>query len=334
MPWSWKTTMQRDERKVEMFELRVMTGLHRGAALPLVGEQWLIGADDELDLALHDPGVAAQHCKLQREGETWSLSAQDGTVTDGEGHAHRLISLEPNQPFVLGSVWLALCEADEPWPALPALATDATTHAASSPQGEAAALNAPLKSRPSFFNRITWVILGALVGVVGSAWSLSYHTATGEMPLAKSAAPATAPASSVITEADAQRPTLSADDAAQKLRSMLSDRLLTDITVEQTSRGLILRGNLQSEARLVFKRMLQRFDDRYKGAVAVIDDVGSGSSSLPFAIVQIMSGPQAHLVTAEGKRLYIGEELNGLRLTRIEDGRVEFEGDRHYEVSW
>ncbi|WP_223536843.1 FHA domain-containing protein [Pseudomonas sp. GL-B-16] len=318
-----------------MFELRVMTGLHRGAALPLVGEQWLIGADDELDLALHDPGVAPQHCKLQREGETWTLSAQDGTVTDSEGHAHTATPLQPNHPFVLGSVWLALCEADEPWPALPALTTDAAAQTSPPTEGDCAALHAPLRSRLSFFNRITWVILGALFGVVGSAWSLSHHAATGETPIAKSVEPPTAPAVSVITAANAQRPTLSANDAAQKLRTMLSERLLTDITVEQTPRGLVLRGNLQSESRLVFKRMLQRFDEYYKGSVAVIDDVGSGSSSsLPFAIVQIMSGPQAHLVTANGKRLYIGDELNGLRLTRIEDGRVEFEGDRHYEVSW
>jgi type III secretion protein D len=115
---------------------------------------------------------------------------------------------------------------------------------------------------------------------------------------------------------------------------MLSDRLLTDVTIEQTPQGLLLQGNLQNESRLVFTRMLQRFNADYRSAVAVIDNVSAGGSSLPFAIVQIMSGPQAHLVTADGKRLYIGDELKGLRLTRIEDGRVEFEGDRHYEVSW
>lgn len=38
-----------------MFELRVLSGLHQGAALPLIGEQWLIGADAEHDLALYDP---------------------------------------------------------------------------------------------------------------------------------------------------------------------------------------------------------------------------------------------------------------------------------------
>jgi type III secretion protein D len=319
-----------------MFELRVMTGLHQGAALPLVGEQWLIGADDGLDLALHDTGVAPRHCRLQRDGEAWNLTAEEGTVTDNEGHSHVLTVLQPNNPFVLGSVWLALCEAGEPWPTLPALIPSASTENAP----ESAALHAPLRSRLPFFNRITLVIMGALVGMVGSAWSLTNHATPDDTSIRKAAPSTTASALTATTATaataatDKQRTLLSAEDATRKLRTMLSDRLLTDVTIEQTPQGLLLQGNLQNESRLVFTRMLQRFNADYRSAVAVIDNVSAGGSSLPFAIVQIMSGPQAHLVTADGKRLYIGDELKGLRLTRIEDGRVEFEGDRHYEVSW
>jgi type III secretion protein D len=196
------------------------------------------------------------------------------------------------------------------------------------------------------------VILGTLLGVVGSAWSLSYHAAPGETSVGKpatQAATSAAPASKTShvsgsrsgsgsadtdTGLAAQRTTLGVDEAMQKLRTMLSDRMLTEVTVERTPQGLVLHGNLQNESRLVFQRMLQRFDDRYQSDVAIVDEVSVGGSSLPFAIVQIMSGPQAHLVTADGKRLYIGDEINGLRLTRIDDGHVEFEGDRHYEVSW
>jgi type III secretion protein D len=32
--------------------------------------------------------------------------------------------------------------------------------------------------------------------------------------------------------------------------------------------------------------------------------------------------------------LYIGDELEGLRLTRIDDKSIQFDGDRHYEVNW
>lgn len=41
----------------KLYELRVLTGLHRGAALPLNGEQWSIGSSAGADLALYDPGI-------------------------------------------------------------------------------------------------------------------------------------------------------------------------------------------------------------------------------------------------------------------------------------
>ena len=33
-----------------MYELRVLDGLHQGAALPLFGEQWSLGANADADL--------------------------------------------------------------------------------------------------------------------------------------------------------------------------------------------------------------------------------------------------------------------------------------------
>lgn len=62
----------------EIFELRVLSGLHQGAALPLFGECWSIGASEEADLGLYDPGVHVRHAQLQRTGEHWSLQAQEG----------------------------------------------------------------------------------------------------------------------------------------------------------------------------------------------------------------------------------------------------------------
>lgn len=314
-----------------MFELRVLNGLHQGAALPLVGEQWMIGADDELDLALHDPGVAKQHCRLQREGEQWSLNAEEGTVVDGEGHAHPATTLQPNTPFALGSVWLALCAADQAWPAVPAPQAKGPGEQSAEPAVDTAERTA-VTPRPSIFSRVSLVVVGALIGVVGSAWSLSYSVSSTDS--AKGAVAAHEKSMAAPVRVDDHRTLLSPDQAAAKLRTLLSERLLNEVTVEQTLHGLVLRGDLQDEARLVYNRMMQRFGDLYRTPIAVVDEVSRGTSALPFVIVQILSGPNAHLVTADGKRLYIGDELDGLRLTRIDDGRVQFDGDRHYEVNW
>ncbi|MBD1554523.1 FHA domain-containing protein [Pseudomonas typographi] len=314
-----------------MFELRVLTGLHQGAALPLVGEQWLIGSHDELDLALHDPGVEQRHCRLRRDGERWTLNAEDGAVLDDEGHA--LATLQPGSPFVLGSVWLAVAAADTAWPTLPVPAPGAAAQGAGDPPTQPSAGHSAARRRPSLFNRVTLITVGILVGVVGSAWSLSHSDAPSEAALVGTGVDSAAGQSAPPAAGD-HRTRLSAEQAQLRLKTMLSDRLLNDVTVEQTAKGLVLRGNLQEEARPVYQRMLERFEGSYQIPVALVDEVSAGGSALPFVIVQIMSGPQAHLVTADGKRLYVGDELAGLRLTRIDDGRVEFEGERHYEVRW
>ncbi|UZJ59001.1 type III secretion system inner membrane ring subunit SctD [Pseudomonas sp. KU26590] len=330
-----------------MFELRVLTGLHQGAALPLVGEQWGIGADADQDLALHDPGVEQLHCRLQRQGEGWLLNAAEGPIADEEGHLHASTLLTPNTAFVLGSVWLCVSPAEDPWPSLPAVIPQAKSEQTAQTEAPASAPLEKVESRSRFFNRTTGVVIGLLLGIAGSAWSLSRSAtpvseqmaiSTPAQLLAQQGNQPAKPSNekSKTTEASAKKRIrlTSVDDVKRQLNTMLSERLLSDVSVEQTPEGLALSGNLKPESQLVYQRMLQRFKDRYDTPVALIDNVAAGTSGLPFTIVQIMSGPNAHLVTADGRRLYVGDELAGLRLTRIDDNRIQFDGDRHYEVSW
>lgn len=328
-----------------MFELRVLTGLHQGAALPLVGEQWGIGADADQDLALHDPGVEQLHCRLQRQGEGWLLNAAEGAIADEEGHLHASTLLTPNTAFVLGSVWLCVSPAQDPWPSLPAVIPQAKSEQTSQAEAPASAPLEKVESRSRFFNRTTGVVIGVLLGIAGSAWSLSRSAApssdamaisTPAQQLAKQepVRPSTTKGKTTDQPASKRIRLTSVDDVKRQLNTMLSERLLSEVSVEQTPDGLALSGNLKPESQLVYQRMLQRFRDRYDTPVALIDNVAAGTSGLPFTIVQIMSGPHAHLVTADGRRLYVGDELAGLRLTRIDDNRIQFDGDRHYEVSW
>ncbi|SEQ11081.1 type III secretion protein D [Pseudomonas sp. NFACC02] len=322
-----------------MFELRVLTGLHQGAALPLVGEQWAIGSDAEQDLALHDPGVEQHHCRLQRQGDRWVLDAADGAVRDQEGHRHATTELTPDTAFVLGSVWLCVSAADDAWPSVPALVQTPPP----APEPEPAASTPPLEkveSRARVLNRTTGIVIGVLLGIAGSAWSLT-RSSTASDSLAVTAV--TQPVAPAPGQPDGQRKPAathprtrlaSVDDTRRQLNTMLSDRLLSEVNVQQTPEGLALSGNLKPESQRVYQRMLQRFKDRYDSPVPLIDNVTAAGSGLPFTIVQIMSGPHAHLVTADGHRLYIGDELAGLRLTRIDDNRIQFDGERHYEVNW
>lgn len=59
-------------------ELRILSGLHRGASLPLGGERYVIGSSDDADVVLLDPGVADRHATLRHDGERWLLAALEG----------------------------------------------------------------------------------------------------------------------------------------------------------------------------------------------------------------------------------------------------------------
>ena len=310
-----------------MFELRVLTGLHQGAALPLIGEKWLIGADPAQDLTLFDPGVAALHCCLERHDQTWTLSAAEGVVCDEQGHAQPVTGLKLNHNFTLGSVWLCLAAAEDDWPGLPAVTaghphTDSIIRRSS---GSQARFTFAFSSR--VLTPFSAVITGLLVCIVGSAWALARTPLPDPGPAANPSAFDTADSAKRIRLA-------SAEDAKHQLTTMLTERMLNDISVQKMSEGITINGTLRDESLLVYRRMLQRFKDRYDSPVAVIDNVSKSNTGLPFVIIQVLSGPRAHLVTSEGHRLYIGDELQGLRLTRIDDQRIEFDGDHHYELHW
>ena len=55
---------------------------------------------------------------------------------------------------------------------------------------------------------------------------------------------------------------------------------------------------------------------------------------LPFKISQIVGGPNGHVVLEEGSRLFVGDEVDGLRLVLIDNSKVVFDGEQRYEVGW
>lgn len=312
-----------------MFELRVLNGLHQGAALPLVGEQWLIGADAGHDLALYDPGIAALHCRLSRNGDGWSLDAEDGLFNDDEGHALTATVLTPNQTFALGNVWLCLAPAAEAWPQVPMRLTPEQSQPL--PEHDAPPLPKP---RWSYAQLAYGVMLGMVVGAAGAHWGQNSSTgvsAPGVISQNADNAPFLEPqlASSAGKIRLADREAI-----RQLLHTMLSDRLLTQVSIEDISQGLSLTGKLQGDALAMYRRMLSSFNERYAPSLPVLDNVATSDAGLPFVIAQVISGSNAHLVTADGHRMYVGDQFDGLRLTRIDDKRLEFDGDQHLEVHW
>lgn len=297
-----------------MFELRVLSGLHRGAALPLVGEQWVVGAAEDADLALYDPGICARHVRLSQTQGQWRLDLLEGAVCDAQGQPWTPIEpLRTNAPFAMAGVWLCLAPADQAWP--PEAALDDAAHLGGSRENPRPVV------RPSWPKRLAIAV--AVITVASSAWAFTSQPA---QTVVRSPAQQLKRAKVELDNVEAVR---------LELDRMLQERdLAADVRAEVQNDRLVLVGELPRQRLAVVERLIERFNDRYDTPIGITANVKERLTQLPFQIAQIVGGKRGHVVTSDGRRLFLGDQIDGLRLTAIDSGKVTFEGDQRYEVTW
>ena len=289
-----------------LFELRVLSGLHEGAALPLFGECWSIGADQDADLELYDPGVAARHARLHGMAGRWTVQAQEGLLQDDAGTVRAQITdLAPGRAFAIGGIRLCVADTQSAW-------LDEPADAVAQP---GAPVTAGSKSK--------WLAPGILV-LVPILMALAWQ------PMGT--APVLAPQPS---SASNKRQLVTTAQVHQQLLKMLIERDLGNaVRLQVAADRITLGGEVGQDSLALVSRMLERFEVQFETPVAIINQVQQASTVLPFRIVQIIGGPKAHVVLADGRRLFFGDEVQGLRLTAIDNRRVLFEGRQRHEVNW
>lgn len=313
--------------KPEMtYELRVLSGLHRGAALPLTGGEWSIGSSSGTDLALYDPGIEDSHCLLRRVDGIWSLDRKDGLVTDNEGHKVDAISpLQPDTPFALSGVWLSVVSANTEWPEeedeqpLPEedvesvkVAQELSTQD-TEPQPMQVVTQPRSRLGPILLLGATLLFLGALLmGLNREEPVLVLSTTPSRIPLQDAAA------------------------VHEVLERMLKERELhTRVSIADEKGKILLKGRFDEDDLLQStERMLLRFEQQYESPLQVLSDLPEATPLLPFRIVQISNSRLPNVLTSDGRRLFLGDEVQGVRLVDISDHQLVFEGDRRIEVSW
>lgn len=285
-----------------MFELRVLSGLHLGAALPLFGDSWVLGQSADADLLLSDEGMGDAVWRLHRHESGWQLE-QPG----GEQHA-----LASGTPFAVGPVWLAVADADTPW----------TPFVAPVQQAAAASVAAPVPAqapRKSLFTRamrVAMVSMMLLLTFTVVSWILQPTVAQTQ----------------VVSGPGRM---LSVSDVKAPLLKMLRERDLgSAVAVIVHEKSVELKGKLSDAQMEIFNRMMGRFNDEFKTAVPVVNKVEPLKVELPFRIVQITTGSRANIVTDDGQRLFIGDEVDELRLVSITGNQIEFSGRENIKVSW
>jgi type III secretion protein D len=83
-----------------------------------------------------------------------------------------------------------------------------------------------------------------------------------------------------------------------------------------------------------FERILTAFVKAHNITFPVNAKIGNAESMLPFKIRQVISGVNASIVTQDGERMYIGDELKGVRLVTIDSSILTFAGKRKIQVKW
>ena len=289
-----------------LFELRVLSGLHEGAALPLFGECWSIGAHQDADLELYDPGVAARHARLHGMAGRWTVQAQEGLLQDDAGTVRAQITdLAPGRAFAIGGIRLCVADTQSAW-------LDEPADAVAQP---GAPVTAGSKSK--------WLAPGILV-LVPILMALAWQP----MGTAPALAPQPSPASN-------KRQLATTAQVHQQLLKMLIERDLGNtVRLQVAADRITLGGEVGQDSLALVSRMLERFEVQFETPVAIVNQVQQTSTVLPFRIVQIIGGPKAHVVLADGRRLFFGDEVQGLRLTAIDNRRVLFEGRQRHEVNW
>ncbi|WCG81411.1 FHA domain-containing protein [Pectobacterium sp. A5351] len=309
-----------------MFELRVLTGLHRGAALPLCGNAWRIGAADDADLVLYDPGIAPYHSQLEKTADGWALSAQEGALCNAEGHTvEQIETLQPGTPFALGQIWLCLVAAETPWPdenePAPILEeevhpAEVTNDASSVPLTPPIPTSAP---RLPLWAKASYLLLGTLLLVMVGSWQLQESVAMPAAPPPQ----------------DTRKPLSTLPQLESTLRIMLQERELSaTVKVAAYQDRLTLTGQLTPDEQKKLERMLVQLHQRYRTALSVDNRTQLKTEQLPFQIVQVTSGSRANVVTADGQRFFIGDEIDNLRLVRIDEHQIEFSGRQQITVNW
>lgn len=303
-----------------MFELRVLSGRHQGAALPLCGEQWSIGHAEESDLLLTDAGVAGSHATLVCRDNVWQLQAMEGKIKNTGGHAlTELNPLPENTPFCLGSVWLSLTPASLAWDEM-VRPPETMPEPAKPVAAEKAAAEEPVPQPSRRFSRmmkVASVSLMLLLTFTIVSWIVQptiAQTSTGE------------PHRPVLETLQEMRPPLLA---------MLRERNLTPgVKIDMEKGRMILSGELTKERLQILDRMLARFNSQYNAVPELVNNTQPLVAKLPFRIVQISTGKRANVVTEDGKRLFVGDQLEGVRLVSISDSQVEFAGNENIKVNW
>jgi type III secretion protein D len=338
-------------------QLRVLSGLHQGAAMALEAPGLCIGADAESDVMLLDPGIAPLHVRLDRAQGLWHCHAiADAPVRTYDGQNATSVPLHEGLRLYLGAVLIGFEQEHTPWSARDSsLEQLQALHQKREPgDGQAiggSAMPARVSKRGSGAVAVLpLVCAGVLCLVFASAAAYSsWRAAATEAqppvawrPTSLTAPQAARPVEAAVAASDKPQPGALASRQAATMaeRAVLARKLARDfglrelVEVTTQGEGLVLRAELTQAERARFEQLLVSLQRRLGAGIALQAHVEPAQRELPFMVRQILMGAQSYVVLDDGRRVYEGQQLAGYRLESIRAGSVVFQGKRRVEMPW
>ncbi|UXH79525.1 FHA domain-containing protein [Roseateles amylovorans] len=318
-------------------ELRVLSGLQSGAALPL-DDSLTVGSGDDCDVLLLDNGIAPTHLQVawSPDGEL-TLYCVEGAVVDAYGHELPAASpLLTDAPFCAADVWLVVQPRDEPWtpwtgPAPAAEAPPPAKPALGAPESEIELRAEPrprAPQRPRSSSAVVRVLvlgcgaLSTLLGLVALLTQMGVPVAGDasaepvvHAPWAGHRAGATAPtglSGPAAMEGSASVPSLSSVEAA------IPAPAPAPAGPTGAQRASVAPRQAPTRA----------------GPVTVVRLTDDESVVLPFVVREVMLGQQSRVTLTDGRVLLPGDEVAGWRLMEVRASTLVFSGEQRVQVPW
>ena len=288
-----------------ILEVRVLSGLSRGAALPIESPLY-IGADPDCEIYLMDPGVADRHFQVD--------IGADGLVTvlDLTSAAAEPVEQPESKPFHAGDVELIWCRSDRSWERSSVENADAPR--ASSDAGSRTSSGRVPKRRhkPLWIALVVALVLTlVLLGVVSSPGS-SRQAAT------KAALPARMQVLAKPSRAEVV-------GMQSKLQETLKANGFSELLVETRDDKLLITGDLRTGQQQALETLVQTWKRERPSMRLVLKLTDPTAPTLPFEIVAMVGGTTPSVLASTGESLYMGSESNGYRLVLLSGACLTFE---------
>lgn len=325
-----------------MLELRILTGLQRGAAMAVENTQTLtVGSGDNCDVLILDHGIAEQHLTLEYQEEALVLTPLEEVRGDDGDYITEAVVVERLHLFYLKGIWIGIANTEDDWNIFDELIPGKIPE----PNLELVAEGEEYHIEPI---KMSWK--SKLFAIAGLLMLASWATASVFIPKDSALKPnysTKKPASGAVANNGKVDESLnpikkvtlakkyySREELAEIINSKLMElQLRSLVDLKYDIEGWTLEASLDDEDRLRLERALEWFNAEYKPRFPITIKVLNLTNFLPFKITQIVSGKMAGVITDDGQRFFVGDTVDGYRLVSVQGNKASFDGKRKIEIT-